>query len=251
MPKWAGGPYEPPPLPIDAQPAALLEAMARTVGQAVAAGKLLSNASGGVVSTSGPASIERGRRHGAQRGRRGKRRGGGGGRRVGRGGYRQLQNRQLHSVPDWPLPHVVPATAADEAAGGPAPSASAGGGGGPGDDGCGRRVCSSTDGRDASAGAAGRRVGGAAANNTFAAITTRTCLARGLSLMTLAECVNVAAHTAGYHFIGSTLERREFPGCVRWAGGFVEFNGHTDQTMGCNIGGAPSSSHPPACLCKK
>ncbi len=44
---------------------------------------------------------------------------------------------------------------------------------------------------------------------------------------------------------------REFPGCVRWGGGFVEFNEHADESVGCHVGGKDVPGLGPACLCSE
>ena len=38
-----------------------------------------------------------------------------------------------------------------------------------------------------------------------------------------------------YKFIGSQVERSEFPGCILWNGSNVEFNDHRRQRRGCNV----------------
>ena len=77
-----------------------------------------------------------------------------------------------------------------------------------------------------------------------------TCSGRGLRLLTSDEC-EAAARRAEHQFIGRTTERGEFPGCVRWGGGFVEFNAHADEAGGCRISGEAVDGVPPACLCVK
>jgi hypothetical protein len=79
-------------------------------------------------------------------------------------------------------------------------------------------------------------------------ITGGTCVARGLRLLTQAECEAMAVG-AGHKFIGRAKEPTEFPGCVRWGGGFVEWNQHDDEHMGCTVGGESTGGVPPACLC--
>ena len=70
---------------------------------------------------------------------------------------------------------------------------------------------------------------------------------RGLRLLSQAECMDVA-NAAGHKFIGRTREAAEFPGCVRWGGGFVEFNRHDDESVGCHVAGNAGGA-PPACIC--
>ena len=62
------------------------------------------------------------------------------------------------------------------------------------------------------------------------------------------QCESLA-HSMRQQYIGVTLERGEFPGCVRWGGGFVEFNEHTDESVGCNVKGGERDKAKPACLC--
>ena len=54
-------------------------------------------------------------------------------------------------------------------------------------------------------------------------------------LMTPVEC---AAHAKaeGLTFIGSNTERAEYPGCIRWESGHVEYNDHSDEAGGCALG---------------
>ena len=59
-------------------------------------------------------------------------------------------------------------------------------------------------------------------------------LTRG-RLMTAAECADYAA-AEGRPFIGRGTEAKEYPGCVRWESGHVEFNEHSDEGEGCNLG---------------
>ena len=47
----------------------------------------------------------------------------------------------------------------------------------------------------------------------------------------------------------TTKEAAEYPGCVRWGGGFFEYNGHTNEAVGCKIGGEAVNQVPPACMC--
>lgn len=78
-------------------------------------------------------------------------------------------------------------------------------------------------------------------------IASGRCDARGHRLLSEAQCSELATQD-GHSYIGKTVEKAEFPGCVRWGGGYVEFNGHTDESVGCHVGGeAPGK--PPACLC--
>lgn len=57
-----------------------------------------------------------------------------------------------------------------------------------------------------------------------------------LRMLTLAECV-AYARRAKLDFLGSQRELSESPGCIRWATKMVEFNDHSDQGRGCNLGG--------------
>ena len=52
--------------------------------------------------------------------------------------------------------------------------------------------------------------------------------------MTPVEC---AAHAKaeGLTFIGSNTEPAEYPGCIRWESGHVEYNGHSDEAGGCAL----------------
>ena len=60
----------------------------------------------------------------------------------------------------------------------------------------------------------------------------------GPRLLTLAECMAFARlppHAHAYKFIGTQVERSEFPGCILWKGKYVEFNDHRLQRRGCNV----------------
>ena len=81
------------------------------------------------------------------------------------------------------------------------------------------------------------------------AISSGTCNERGLRLLSDAECEKLAQTMAGHAFIGRTRELKEFPGCVRWGGGFIEFNAHANEGVGCHVGGDEAKGLPPACLC--
>ena len=83
---------------------------------------------------------------------------------------------------------------------------------------------------------------------TVTEISSGTCSERGLRLMTHDEC-EAFARVATHQFIGRTSEAGEFPGCVRWGGGFIEYNQHTDEKVGCHVGGRTSNGVAPACLC--
>ena len=62
--------------------------------------------------------------------------------------------------------------------------------------------------------------------------------------MTQSEC-STLAHARVWRearrWIGASTNAAEHPGCVLWDDGGVEFNGHADQAMGCNVKGV--------CLC--
>ena len=58
----------------------------------------------------------------------------------------------------------------------------------------------------------------------------------GPRLLTLAECMAFARLPPhAYNFIGTQVERSEFPGCILWNGKYVEFNDHRLQRRGCNV----------------
>jgi len=82
----------------------------------------------------------------------------------------------------------------------------------------------------------------------YVAISSGACASSGLRLLDEIECSTLGA-LEGHSFIGRTVEPLEFPGCVRWGGGFVEFNAHEDQSVGCHVGGKAGTGKPPACLC--
>ena len=70
------------------------------------------------------------------------------------------------------------------------------------------------------------------------AITSGQC--RSISpgrgrMMTPLECAG-HAKAEGLTFIGSNAEPAEYPGCVRWESGHVEYNDHSDETGGCMLG---------------
>ena len=84
------------------------------------------------------------------------------------------------------------------------------------------------DGRNAAAAAATRAVPAGA----------RCDGGSGPRLLTLAECMAFARlppHAHAYKFIGTQVERSEFPGCILWKGKYVEFNDHRLQRRGCNV----------------
>ena len=78
-----------------------------------------------------------------------------------------------------------------------------------------------------------------------------SCASRGLALLDAAACEALASQLPDHKFIGTTREPSEYPGCVRWGGGFVEHNGHTDERgRSCTAGGeARNGGAEPACLC--
>ena len=63
---------------------------------------------------------------------------------------------------------------------------------------------------------------------------TRCDASRGSRLLTEAECM---AFGRQHKFIGSQVERAEFPGCILWNDKYVEYNAHADQSRGCNVHG--------------
>lgn len=70
------------------------------------------------------------------------------------------------------------------------------------------------------------------------AITSGQCrsIAPGRGrMMTPLECAG-HAKAEGLTFIGSNAEPAEYPGCVRWESGHVEYNDHSDETGGCMLG---------------
>ena len=54
-------------------------------------------------------------------------------------------------------------------------------------------------------------------------------------IMTPLECAG-HAKAEGLTFIGSNAEPAEYPGCVRWESGHVEYNDHSDEAGGCKLG---------------
>ena len=54
-------------------------------------------------------------------------------------------------------------------------------------------------------------------------------------LMTPVECAD-HAKAEGLTFIGSNAEPAEYPGCIRWESGHVEYNDHSDESDGCRLG---------------
>ena len=54
-------------------------------------------------------------------------------------------------------------------------------------------------------------------------------------LMSEVECRQYA-ELSELHFIGSTIELSEYPGCVVWEGRRVEFNAHKNERGGCSFG---------------
>ena len=70
------------------------------------------------------------------------------------------------------------------------------------------------------------------------AITSGQC--RSISpgrgrMMTPLECAG-HAKAEGLTFIGSNAEPAEYPGCIRWESGHVEYNDHSDEAGGCTLG---------------
>jgi len=61
------------------------------------------------------------------------------------------------------------------------------------------------------------------------------CDAHAGRLMTEAGCRGYA-QAEGLHFIGSTVEYAEYPGCVNWEGVRAEFNAHSNEAVGCSFG---------------
>lgn len=71
-----------------------------------------------------------------------------------------------------------------------------------------------------------------------------SCAQIGARLMTQAECYRLAhapVWREARRWIGASTNAAEHPGCVLWDDGGVEYNGHAEQAMGCNIKGV--------CLC--
>ena len=59
----------------------------------------------------------------------------------------------------------------------------------------------------------------------------------GARRMSHAECQTYAA-LEKKHFLGSSVDRAEYPGCTLWEDTqLVEFNDHKDERGGCNLGG--------------
>ena len=50
-----------------------------------------------------------------------------------------------------------------------------------------------------------------------------------------ARGVRSPAKAEGLTFIGSNTERAEYPGCIRWESGHVEYNDHSDEAGGCAL----------------
>ena len=63
----------------------------------------------------------------------------------------------------------------------------------------------------------------------------RGCSSASGRLMSEAECRQYAQGTQ-LHYIGSGVEKAEYPGCVIWEGARVEYNAHTDERGGCALG---------------
>eukprot|EP00964_Phaeocystis_antarctica_P043644 scaffold25053_cov66-Phaeocystis_antarctica.AAC.1 len=62
--------------------------------------------------------------------------------------------------------------------------------------------------------------------------------------MSARECETLARaplYRGSRRWIGASTNRAEHPGCLLWDDGGVEFNGHQDQSKGCNVKGV--------CLC--
>ena len=54
-------------------------------------------------------------------------------------------------------------------------------------------------------------------------------------ILTPLECAG-HAKAEGLTFIGSNAEPAEYPGCIRWESGHVEYNDHSDEAGGCTLG---------------
>jgi hypothetical protein len=75
----------------------------------------------------------------------------------------------------------------------------------------------------------------AAAEVSWVGIQQGTCAAQHLRRMNRAEC-EAYARSDKKHFIGESVERREYPGCTLWIEtSVVEFNNHDDEGGGCNL----------------
>ena len=193
-------------------------------------------ASDGHGGGSGGGGVSGERRRGRRGGRGGK--GGGGGKgRGGKGGRRRRRRRRAiggnATVPDWPRGRLfayapldgVVATAEGTL---PAPDAAVVAAATP--------VVSTQPTQPQRAGGGGGGGGGRAPQT--ADIYTGKCAAAASGrgrLMTAAECADYAA-AEGRPFIGRGTEATEYPGCVRWESGHVEFNEHSDEGEGCNLG---------------
>ena len=239
VPSWAGGAYEPPPLPAEATAGAMLERLRQGTRLDSAAPAEASTAAGAVAvppPTARPAAMPPvaarleadALRGGGGRGRR---------RRHGKGGGATPRRRRQLGGEE----------ADGEEDGGAARRGGGGGGGGGGGSAAvavvpvwplpGPQLTEANNPRAAPP-----------ENVAHTAINSGTCAARGLRLLGADECELLASLLPSHKFIGRTREPSEFPGCVRWGGGYVEFNDHADQRPGCKVGG-DSSGPPPACLC--
>jgi len=79
----------------------------------------------------------------------------------------------------------------------------------------------------------------------WALISHGRCSADGGRIMRHSECEAYALEDKK-HFLGSSTDRTEYPGCTLWADTqLVEFNDHADERTGCNI--APRGS----CVCQQ
>ena len=251
IPKWAGGPYEPPPLAQAERADAKLEALRRAAASA-------DDAEG----TAPTGQRARGRRR-EKMGEDGRRRRGekrarrhGGGRELQRRGevaaagaarvdtvgargyqaaasdegllpqrerdyWRQRTLAGQHPVPEWPLPPTF------RLGMGPVPAVNA---------------------VPVKAAPGAPAAGAPSSPLDVVEITSGTCATRGLRPLAEAACEEVG-RASGNTYIGKTVERAEFAGCMRWAGGFVEFNSHPDASISCAVGGkAPGKL--PACFCE-
>ena len=71
-----------------------------------------------------------------------------------------------------------------------------------------------------------------------------SCAGAGARLMSQRECKVLARASMwgdSRRWIGASTNPSEHPGCLLWDDGGVEFNGHQDQSKGCNVKGV--------CLC--
>ena len=87
------------------------------------------------------------------------------------------------------------------------------------------------------------------------AINSGICADHGdLQPLTELECAALESGQ-GFHYIGRTDERSEPSGCMRWAGGFVEFNAHRSDDGKRSECANPDSQGDvqtrPGCLCRR